>query len=133
MDVYLSEEALVFLRAQTLRGSGSRPSGLLLGHKRGGRFFVERVYPCPRRSFSQARGFWALEKLFHGKIIGFYAFGARTEKTAALNQPFAFNKVWLKLETPRRKKLNFQPSLIEYNGSFFLRPLSLAALPEKKK
>jgi hypothetical protein len=133
MDVYLSDEALLFLRAEMLTAPGRRPSGLLLGHTRARRFFVERVYPCPQRAFARQPGYWALERLFGGKIIGFYSSGPAKEKAPALYQPFAFNKLWLELEASAGAvRPELKPFLVEYDGSFSLRPLAIAALETRK-
>ena len=55
MDVFLSEDALLLLRAHALEGQGKDQGGLLLGHKRGQRFIVEQVI-LPGGIFSLRNG-----------------------------------------------------------------------------
>ena len=133
MDVYLSEEARQFLSAQALEIPRRRVDGLLLGHRRGPRFFVERIYPCPLRPFLSIERYRALSLIFEDKIIGFYASGRWTEKNGRRIPPFAVNKLYLEFDSHPRKGLNLRPAVAEYDGSFGLVPVALAPLQKKKE
>lgn len=133
MDVYLSEEALLYLKGQALESSGKTPSGILLGHKRGQRFFVEQVYPSRESYFSSEQNYWALDRLFSGKIIGFYSFTSDTEKAPKILLPFAYGKLFLKIALRLKNRLALKPYVIEYKDSFFLQPISLRSRPTGKK
>ena len=126
MDVYLSKEARRYLSAQALETSRGKTGGVLLGHRRGPRFFVERVYPCPLRPFLSVEKYYALSRIFDDKIIGFYSSGGRKEKIQQKLQPFAVNKLYLEFDRHRRKGLTLRPAVIDYNGSFHLVPVALA-------
>ena len=126
MDAYLSDEARQFLQAQALETSGRMSGGLLLGHLRGPRFFVERVYPCSLRPFLSLERFRALSCIFDHKIIGFYGSGRWTERTGRKIPPFAVNKLYLEFDAHPRKGLILRPAVAEYNGSFELVPVALA-------
>jgi hypothetical protein len=130
MDVYLSEEARQQLRAQALGIPRGRAAGLLLGHRRGPRFLVERV--CPRRfgALPSASTYLELDGIFGGKIIGFYSSGSRAGKASLKWPPYSYNKLYLELELGPKKKLILRPAVVEYSGSFCLVPAAMAARPK---
>ncbi|MBM3285325.1 MAG: hypothetical protein FJY81_05580 [Candidatus Aminicenantes bacterium] len=130
MDVYLSEEALLFLEGQALDSAAGR-GGLLLGHKRGPRFFVEKAFPCRSGFFLSPANFWALDRHFRGKIIGFYAFGPGPKKKSGFFRPFACGKVYLEVR-PGQKKMRLKPSVIEYKDAFFLQPVALCSASKER-
>ena len=72
MDAYLTQEARQFLTAISLMSS--RASGLLLGHLRGHRFFVEKVFPFPKNSSISLKKLLRLQHHFQDSIIGFFSF-----------------------------------------------------------
>jgi hypothetical protein len=132
MDVYLSEEARRYLKAQALEKSSGRTSGLLLGHRRGPRFFVEMVYPCPLRPFLSIQKYRSLARIFDDKIVGFYSSGRRSEKRKTSFPPFAVNKLYLEFDPHPGKALTLRPAVIEYTGSFSLVQVALAPPPKGK-
>jgi hypothetical protein len=133
MDAYFSDEALEHLRAQALELPRRRAGGLLLGHRRGGRFFVESVYPCPFDRFPSGRKYWALDGIFQGRIIGFYSSGRRAGAAARKWPPFACNKLYLEFDDHPKKGLILKPSVVEYADSFHLAPVALAGRPRRRK
>ena len=133
MDVYLTEEAWQHLRAQALESPRRKASGLLLGHRRGGRFFVERIYPCPFGPFPSARKYWALDGVFEGKIIGFYSSGRRAGPAAGKLPPFSYNKLYLEFDPHPEKGLILRPAVVEYSDAFHLVPADLAARPKRRR
>ena len=133
MDVYLSEEARQHLQAQALESARRGARGLLLGHRRGGRFFVERIYPCSFGDFPSDRDYWALDGIFEGKIIGFYTGGRRAWPAGGKFPPFTFNKLCLKFDADPKKGLVLSPAVVEYSDSFKLVPVALAAQAKKKR
>jgi hypothetical protein len=133
MDVYVSEEARRHLSAQTLEISRGATRGLLLGHRRGPRFFVERIYPCPLQPFLSVEKFRALSRIFDDKIIGFYSSGRRSQKRDPKFPLFAVNKLYLQFGSHPRKGLTLRPAVIEYKGSFCLVPVAFAPSPKGKE
>jgi hypothetical protein len=129
MDVYVAAEALLFLKAQALASAKGKRSGILLGHIRGPRFFVETIYPCPETDYAVEAGFWSLQKMFSHRIIGFYS--SRSDRRAAsrLFRPFACGKLFLRLRIMSRNRLSMQPAVIEFNGGFYLHPTRLSPAP----
>jgi hypothetical protein len=133
MDVYLSEEARQHLRAQALESPRRRAGGLLLGHRRGGRFFVERIHPCSSGPFPSPRAYWALDDVFEGKIIGFYSSGRRARPRPGKWPPFACNKLYLEYDPHPQKGLVLKPAVVDYSDSFFLVPATLAPRPKRRR
>jgi hypothetical protein len=133
MDVYFSEEARQHLSAQALELSRGPAGGLLLGHRRGPRFFIERIYPCPLRPFLSVEKYHALNRIFNNKIIGFYSSGRRTIKRKPKFPPFAVNKLFLEFNPHPKKGLILRPAVVEYTGSFQLVAVALATPPRGRK
>ena len=133
MDVYLSDEALQHLRAQALEMPRRRAGGLLLGHRRGGRFFVERIYPCSFREFPKEGKYYALARVFESGIIGFYSSGRRAGAAAGKWPPFTYNKLCLEFDHHPKRGLILRPSVVEYTDSFHLVPIALAGRPKRKR
>lgn len=133
MDVYLGEEARRHLRAQALELPRRKARGLLLGHRRGGRFFVERIYPCPFRLFPSARLYRDLDGVFEGRIVGFYRSGRFSRSDAGKSPPFAANKLVLEINAGPKTGLALRPFVVEYSGAFYLAPVALAARPKGRR
>jgi hypothetical protein len=133
MDVYLSDEAWQHLRAQALEIPRRRVGGLLLGHRRGGRFFVESIFPCSFGDFPSDRKYQALDGIFEGKIIGFYCSGRRAGPAAGKLPTFSYNKVYLEFDPHPKEGLILRPAVVEYSDSFHLVPAALAARPKRRR
>ncbi|MBN2408239.1 MAG: hypothetical protein JXE07_00760 [Candidatus Aminicenantes bacterium] len=129
MDVYLSEGARRFLRAQALEISRGGTGGLLLGHRRGQRFFVESVYPCPLRPFLSIEKYHALNRIFDDKIIGFCFSSGGKENIVRKIPPYAVNKIYLEYSPHPKKGLTLRPAVVDYDGAFHLVPVALAPPP----
>lgn len=119
MEVYLTREALLELEGQVLDRRYAGQGGLLLGHKRGQHFFIEKVFPCRPSYFLSTHNFWALDRHFQGKIVGFYSLGKWGKRRAWLLQPFACGKVSLEVK-PGRKALKLRPALLHFHKRFYL-------------
>lgn len=132
MDVYLSHEAWQHLRAQALEIPHRRAGGLLLGHRRGRRFHVERVHPCYFGKFPTSRDFLELNRIFEGKIIGFYSSVRASETKAGKFPPFSYNKLFLEFDLHPKKGLMLRPAVVEYSDSFYLVPAVLTRRPKRR-
>jgi hypothetical protein len=133
MDVYLGEQARRYLSAQTLEISRGETTGLLLGHLRGPRFFVEQIYPCRLGPNLGIQKYRALCRIFEDKIIGFYSSGRRAGEGKPKFPPFAVNKLYLEFAPHPGKGLTLRPAVLEYTGSFRLVSIPLAPLPKEKE
>ena len=133
MDVYISDEAWQGLRAEAVEPSRRKASGLLLGHRRGGRFYVERIHPFPFALVSKAQSYLRLDRIFRGTIIGFYFSGRHSKALARKLPPFSTNKLYLEFDRHPKKELVLKPALVEYTNSFQLVPVALAERPKRKR
>lgn len=126
MEIYLTREALWYLEGQFLDSKPNELGGLLLGHKRGEVFFIEKVFPCRPSFFLSLENFWILDRHFEGKIIGFYSLKRGNEERPRYLQPFACGKIYLEIK-PSQKKLRYKPSVIDYQNRFCFLPATLSS------
>ena len=125
MDAYLSQEAYQSLSALSLISSNSNSDGLLIGHKRGHRFFVEKIFPSMNGFFPSLEKYHELDQLYKGKLIGFFSFKPEEEKIKKILAPFSFGKLFLELNLNQQKKINIKSYVIDYENEFFLFPIKL--------
>lgn len=89
VDVFLSADAQRTLQAVRVLSPAKCASGLLLGHKRAGRFFVETAFPAPAGFRPDSQNFPTLSANFQGRIIGFFLMGGSAADRRAFLQPLA--------------------------------------------
>lgn len=124
MDAYLSREAFRSFEALSLMGPHGNPSGLLIGHKRGHRYFVETVLPHLKNFSSFPQDFFSLDHLFEGKLIGFFTFGSDGKRIKKVLAPFACGKLLLEVQL-QKKKISIKSFIIDFEEEFFLSPIRL--------
>ena len=123
MDVYLSDEARSFLEGLNMvRGD---QDGLLLGHMRGHRFFVEKIFPTQKGFFSSQEKFLSLNQHFGDRVIGFFSFNPDERKASKILIPLAQGKLYLSIHTKGENTLDIQPFQIDYKDRFFLSRIRL--------
>ncbi|MGD8537069.1 MAG: hypothetical protein PVF66_14575 [Candidatus Aminicenantes bacterium] len=125
MDAYLSREAFQSLTALSLVSSNSIPDGFLIGHKRGHRFFVEKIFPSQEGFFPSLEKYQDLDKLYEGKILGFFSFRSDEKKLRKIMAPFAYRKLFLEINLKRQKEMSIKPYLIDHEKEFLLEPIKL--------
>ena len=125
MDAYLSEETYQSLAALILIYSRSSSDGFLIGHKRGHRFFVEKIFPSTPGFFPSLEKYHELDQLFDGKLLGFFSFKPDEKKIKKLLAPFACGKIFLDINLSRQKKMTIKSYVIDYKNDFFLFPVEL--------
>ncbi len=124
MDAYLSREAHHFFRGLNLTSPKPSQDGILIGHKRGHRFFVEKVFPA-KGFYSSLENYFALDKHFEGKLIGFFTYEADEKKKRKILLPFAYGQLFLDIRLTRKKKMAIKSYVIDYKKDFFLSPIDL--------
>jgi hypothetical protein len=124
MDAYLSREAFRSFEALGLIGPHGNPGGLLIGHKRGHRYFVESVFPALKNFSSFPEEYFHLDHLFKGKLIGFFTFGSGEESIKKVLAPFAYGKLLLEVRL-QKEKISIKSFIIDYEEEFFLSPIRL--------
>ncbi|MBM3310083.1 MAG: hypothetical protein FJY80_01090 [Candidatus Aminicenantes bacterium] len=133
MDVYIAREAEKEIAALGLFGEGKGSLGLLLGHTRGKRFFVEGLFVAPGRDWPSLDGLYALDRLFEGRVIGFFAFRPGGPAARALLAPQAVGKAYLEISRARRTgTFKLAASAVDFDGRFKFVPLPLRREPAAK-
>jgi hypothetical protein len=128
MDAYLGAEAAAGLAAAALECSGKKCRGLLLGHRRGPRYFVEKAFPLRGGGFPSATRFRELDRIFGGKLIGFYSGGDRGTGSPRVLRPYAYGKLYLRISPAAAgaRRPPVKAHVIEYDDGFYLKPIPLA-------
>jgi hypothetical protein len=123
MEVYLSKDVLESFSALRLLLADSSADGILIGHKRGHMFFVERILPSQRSFFSSEEKFLSLNKQLDHRILGFYSFKTDQRKIKKILAPFAYGKIFLQMFIDRKDRLEIKPFVIEHEKDFHLSPI----------
>jgi len=123
MDVYLGAEARRALDGLRLIAGRTRPAGLLLGHRRGPRYFVERIFTAGSVFGFSPAVVRRLDALFGGRVLGFFAFRPGAATRRALLRPFAVGRVLIAVG--ERGAMN--AAAIDFDGRFRLRRLPLTS------
>ena len=123
MEVFLSKEASQSISALQCSLSNTNTDGFLIGHKRGGLFFVENILPSPKGFFSSPQKYFKLNKNLEDKILGFYSFQTNEKQLKKILTPFAYGKIFLRLNLDKTDRLKIKPFAIEHDQSFFLQPI----------
>ena len=124
MDAYLSQEAYRSFEALSLIGPHRNPDGLLIGHKRGHRFFVERVFPALKNFSPFPQNYFHLDYLFKENLIGFFSFKPELQRIKKVLAPFAYGKLFFKIHL-QKKEMSIKSFIIDYEEEFFLSPIQL--------
>ena len=134
MDAFLTSEAQRTLRAVKVISSPRNAAGLLIGHKRGRRFFVEKAFPVPRGFQPSLKNLEILDAVFEGRIIGFFRIKPGEKDERSLLQQFACGKLFLAIESRSSAESILIGYLIDYDGRYVLEqiPLVLEAAGPKK-
>jgi hypothetical protein len=123
MDVYLSDEAQSFLKALSMVKGDQ--DGLLLGHLRGHRFFVEKIFPTQKGFFASPEQLLTLNEHFNDRVIGFFSLNPGESKAQKILMPLAQGKLYLSIQTRDEKGLDIQPFRIDFKDQFFLSRIRL--------
>lgn len=125
MDAYLSQEAYQSLNVINLISSSSSSDGLLVGHRRGHRFFVEKIFPSLPGFFPSLKKYHELDQFFDGKLLGFFSFNPDEKKIKKILAPFACGKLFLEISSNQQKKISIKSYVIDYENEFLLLPVKL--------
>jgi hypothetical protein len=125
VDAFLSADAGRALRALTEFPGAKSVSGLLIGHKRAGRFFVESVFPAPSGFKPGPGNFPALNEIFGGRIIGFFVAGTGPAVRRPFLQPLACGRLLLEIGRGKSKSGAYRAFAVDYDGRFTTAPIAL--------
>jgi hypothetical protein len=122
VDAYITAEALQILEALDALNPRRRRSGVLIGHKRGRRFIVERILPAPANFDPKPAVLGRLDEIFAGKAVGFFSSGDLTRTRAGLRQPLAAGRLLLATESRRRAR-RVKAWAVDFDGRFRFIPI----------
>jgi len=125
VDAFLSVDAGRALRALSEYPAAKGASGLLIGHKRAGRFFVESALPAPAGFKPGPENFPALNEIFGGRIIGFFIAGTGPAAWKPFLQPLACGRLLLEIGWGKSKSGAYRAFAVDYDRRFTTAPIAL--------
>jgi len=125
VDVLITPAAQREVEALRILRPGPSTWGFLIGHKRGFRFIVEKVFPTGGLSGPDERALAELERAWPGGIIGLFAVRPGPDLKRVLLGPLFYGKLFINLR-PSVKALALRPYVVDFERRFFLEPISFA-------
>lgn len=131
MDVLITPEARLEIAALRTFRPAAATWGVLVGHKRGYRFIVEKVFPAggPGRA-PDARLLAGLDGIWPGMTIGLFTYRPDAAFRKAVLGPAWFGKLVLRV-SGSAKAPALRPFTVEFERRFLLVPVPFA--PEAKE
>jgi hypothetical protein len=123
MDIYLTRRALLQIEALTIISEGGE--GILCGHKRGGRYFVEDVLSVQGVFAATPERMGRLRDLLQESFLGYFILDRREDRSGDLLGPGAVGKVLLDIRSRPEKKPSLTASVFDYDGAFRLLPIKI--------
>ena len=121
-EIFLSDHASRSLQALHLLHAA--PDGLLIGHKKGGKFHVEDILPTIEGFFRSQEDLLAVYKLYDEMIIGFFSSHKKKEYLKNILTPACYGKLFLHMKSVEGELPPYIAYVIEYDNDFILRSLS---------
>jgi len=123
MNVYFSHEAKKYFEGLILIGSDL--DGILIGHKRGYEYYIERGFPYHEVFSMTDEDFNKINQQFDDRLIGFYTFSSSERKSKKILVPFAVGKIFLKVASGKEQGLITESYLIDYENEFSLKSIKV--------
>jgi len=123
MDAYLSTEARKYLAA--LSHVTKECKGWLLGHIRGHRYIIEKIFTAPESSSIALEKIIELDNKLEHSLIGFFILGPDDEADGMIFSPFAVGKLFLRIKCDPDGELDILPFRVEYETDFILNPIQI--------
>jgi hypothetical protein len=119
MDGYLTSEALQALNALNAMAPGKKLSGFLIGHKRGHRFFVEKIFPAPLGFRLNFKNFSRLDRLFRTTLsVSIRSEPGRNKEKSSFSHLPAERCTWT-AGVPAEKICDSKPRLLILKAGLF--------------
>ncbi len=132
MDVFITPEAEREVEALRVVRPAASTWGFLIGHKRGFRFIVEKIFPAGGRSgVPDERLLAGLDGIWPGGIIGLFAVRPGPAFKKAVLGPAWYGKLVLDLGMNARKP-SIRPFVVEFGRKFSLVRIPLAPAVKAK-
>ena len=132
MDVLVTPEAR--REIETLRAIRPLPStwGILIGHKRGFRFIVEKIFPAGSgRVLPNERHVAELDHVWPGRVIGLFSVRPGVAFRKAVLSPGWYGKLVLDFGLSVQKR-SIRPYIVEFKTKFFLARIPLVTAGRAK-
>ena len=125
--MFITPEARREIEALRIARPAASTWGFLIGHKRGFRFIVEKVFTAGSgRALPDERVLAGLDRIWPGGVIGLFAVRLNAAFKKAVLGPAWYGKLVLDLGSSARKQ-SVRPFVVEFEQRFFLAPVTLAA------
>jgi hypothetical protein len=132
MDVFITPEAGREIEALGVLRLKPGAWGVLVGHKRGFRYIVEKVFPAPIRVTRPDEKLIAgLDGVWPGRTIGLFAFRPDAAFKKAVLGPAWYGKLVLQMTGPAKAPA-LRPSVVEFGRKFILVPAPFAPAGKEK-
>jgi hypothetical protein len=123
VDVFLTTASLEVLRAIAALAPAGKAGGFLLGHVRGGQYFVESALAAPAGDWAAHDAYDRLDRIEPGRIVGFFVFSRLSAERRKIGAPYACGKVVLTAAAKKSGPPEFQGFRVDYTGRFVFDPL----------
>jgi hypothetical protein len=132
VDVLITPEARREIEALRAIRPASSTWGILIGHKRGFRFIVEKVFPAGSgRALPSERLLAGLDGIWPGRVIGLFAVRLSISVKKAVLGPLFYSKLVLELGSTAQKK-SVRSFVVEFERRFFLAKIPLVTAGRAK-
>lgn len=125
MDIFLSSGARKALTAIAALAKKARPAGILLGHVRGGRYFIEDAVAGTDADWTAPETYQQLDAVYPGRIIGFFVFSRAAAERRRIGRPHACGRIVLTVAKRRDGGLDVPGYRIDYDGRFVFEKLDV--------
>jgi hypothetical protein len=132
VDVLITPEARREVEALRVIRPADSAWGILIGHKRGFRFIVEKVFPAGNgRALPSERLLAGLDGIWPGGVIGLFAVRPGAAFKKAILGPAWYGKLVLDLGSTARKQ-SIRSFTVEFERKFFLAGIPLVTAGSAK-
>ncbi len=132
VDVFITPEAGREIEALGILRPRPSPWGVLIGHKRGFRFIVEKVFPVGSGRVLPNEWLLAeLDRVWPGRVIGLFAARPGAAFRKAVLSPGWYGKLVLDFGLSARKQ-SIRPFTVEFERKFFLARIPLVTAGSAK-
>jgi len=132
VDVFITLEARREIEALGIVRPRRSTWGVLIGHRRGFRFVVEKVFPAGDGRSVPKEGLLAgLDGIWPGRTIGLFAVSPDASFKKAVLGPAWYGKLILRWSGPAKAPV-VRPSVVEFGRKFFLAPVPLVPAAKEK-
>jgi hypothetical protein len=131
VDVFLTSGAQADLEALRILQPPSGTWGFLLGHERGFRLFVERLFPAGRSGLPSGEMWRDLNRVWNGRAIGFFSHRPAAAFKKRLLGPEFFGKLYLETGVSGNRP-GLRAYAVDHKGRFFFSPLALKSSPKER-